>query len=63
MAILIINGDNYATKLTEFEIKYKKCGSGNIELEIDWAAYPSAAWCTITTICKDCHADETIYDI
>ena len=61
MAILVINNNDYSAKLKNFSLECNKCGSKNIELEIDWAAYPSASWLNITTICKDCHTDEDIY--
>lgn len=63
MAILVINGEDYSERLTSFSLTCKCCSGTNVELEVDWAAYPSAAWCKVTTICKDCHNDETIYEI
>jgi len=61
MAILIINNEDFSNKLKEFEFKCKECGSSNVTLEIDWAAYPSASWMNITVICGDCMNDEQIY--
>ena len=61
MALLIINRKDYSNKLKGFALQCKACGSNNIELEVDWAAYPSDSWCRITTICKHCHAEEEIY--
>jgi 5-methylcytosine-specific restriction endonuclease McrA len=61
MAIVIINSDNIKN-LKHFKFQCNNCNSTNVELEIDWAAYPSAAWNNITIICKDCHADEIAYE-
>lgn len=63
MAILVINNEDYSKKLKNFELTCKECSSKNVELEIDWASYPSASWFRVTTICKDCHKDEDIYDV
>ena len=62
MAILIINDEDFTSKLKEFSLKCNNCGSDKVELEIDWASYPSASWFNVTVICKKCHQDETIYD-
>ena len=62
MAILVINSEDYSERLQGFGLTCKGCQSRNVELEIDWAAYPSASWLRVTTICKDCHQDEEIYD-
>lgn len=61
-ARLVINAENFANKLRDFSLRCGQCGSGNVTLDIDWAAYPSASWCTVTVICDDCNADEEIYD-
>lgn len=60
-ARLVINGDDFTTKLQDFTLACNKCGSHRITLDIDWAAYPSGAWCQITAICEDCGHDEEIY--
>jgi hypothetical protein len=62
MAILIINDSDYSAKLKNFSISCKECGSTNVTLEVDWAAYPSGAWCKVRTICEGCKAEEDIYD-
>jgi hypothetical protein len=61
MAIVTL-GENDVKTLKDFEVKCLKCGSTNVEIEIDWAAYPSASWNNTTFICKDCHTDEVIYE-
>ena len=62
MAILVINSHNLSSKLKDFSFACNKCGSNKVTLDIDWAAYPSAAWCRITVICDACKQDEEIYD-
>jgi len=59
MAIVVINEDEIK-QIKKFEIKCLKCDSKNIEIEIDWASYPSCSWDKTTLICKDCHEDEKI---
>lgn len=61
MAILIINSEDMSEKLMGFELKCRKCGSNRVALDIDWAAYPSVSWCTVTVICKSCNHDEIVY--
>lgn len=61
MAIVTLSSEDLKT-LEKFEIKCKTCGSTNCELEIDWAAYPSASLNVTTIICKDCHEDEQCYE-
>lgn len=61
MAILVINNEDFTEKLKDFALKCKNCDGGEVELEIDWAAYPSASWCKVTVICKACHNDEEVY--
>jgi hypothetical protein len=60
MAILVINSDDYTEKLKDFSLTCQACGSKEVELEIDWAAYPSDSWLIVKTICKTCHTEETI---
>lgn len=62
MAILVINSEDYSEKLTGFELTCTSCGSKRVTLDLDWAAYPSDSWCKVTTICEDCHRDETVYE-
>ena len=62
MAILVINSENYSERLVGFELRCRGCGSTRVTLDIDWAAYPSASWCRVVTICDDCHRDEQIYE-
>lgn len=54
--------DEDLNQLKKFELKCKNCGSTRCEVEVDWAAYPSASWNTTKVICKDCHEDETVYE-
>jgi hypothetical protein len=61
MARLVINSDDFTAKLKEFSLKCNECGSENVTLDIDWAAYPSASWFTVEVICEDCKKDEKIY--
>jgi len=63
MARVIINDYDFSKKLKEFSLSCNECGSKNVTLDINWAAYPSASWCTVSVICEDCKKDETIYDI
>jgi ribosomal protein S27E len=60
---MVLTIENKGIKsLKKFEIKCLDCGSTNVDIEIDWAAYPSASWNNTTFICKDCHTDEVIYE-
>lgn len=59
MAIVTVNSEDIK-QLEKFEIRCLKCGSKNVEIEIDWASYPSASWNNTTMICRDCHEDEVI---
>lgn len=61
MAIVTISSGDLK-QLEKFEIRCKICGSTNCELEINWAAYPSASWNSTTIICKNCHEEESCYD-
>lgn len=63
MARLIVNSDDFSSKLKKFEMACKSCGSEKVTLDIDWAAYPSCSWMKIIIICDDCHHDETILDL
>jgi hypothetical protein len=60
MAILIINNADFSEKLKDFEITCKKCESKKVELNIDWASYPSCSWYNIDIICNDCKHSEEI---
>lgn len=62
MAILTVGFGNRPEKLNSFDVKCKACGSENVELQIDWAAYPSASWNKLTIVCNDCFVDEKVYD-
>lgn len=59
MAIVVINSGDIK-QLTKFDIKCKNCGSDDIEIEIDWASYPSMSWDIAKLICKICHEEEKI---
>lgn len=58
---LVINNQDFSSKLNKFSLKCSKCGSYDITFDIDWAAYPSCAWCSIITICEGCKNEEEIY--
>ena len=62
MARLIIQDEDFSSKLKDFSITCKECGGKNVTLDIDWACYPSCCFGGATLICEDCHKDETIYD-
>jgi len=62
-ARLVINHDDFSSKLTGFALQCSQCGSRQVTLDIDWAAYPSASWCKVDVICEQCHFDEEIIDI
>ena len=62
MARLILNSNDFTNKLKAFSLKCNECGSDNVTLDIDWAAYPSCSWMNICIICDDCKHDEIIYD-
>ena len=61
-ARLVVNGDEFATKMVQFSLKCLQCGSRRVTLDIDWAAYPSGSWCHITFDCLNCKYEETIYE-
>jgi len=61
MAILVINSEEFSEKLKGFEFKCNECTSSNVTLDIDWAAYPSASWMTVTVICENCNKEEVVY--
>lgn len=61
MAIVTLDKEVFKS-LTKFEVKCKSCNSQNIELEIDWASYPSCEWNNVTLICKDCKEAEICYE-
>ena len=62
-ARLVINGSDMSAKLRDFSLSCRECGSREVTLDIDWAAYPSASWCRVVASCDQCKADETIYDV
>ena len=62
MAILVIDGEDYSKQLKNFHFVCAECDSDNIELEIDWANYPSDSWFKLTTICKNCFNEEVLLD-
>lgn len=62
MALLVINSDDFSDRLRGFALSCKACGSSRVTLDINWAAYPSCSWATVTVICDACKQDETIYD-
>lgn len=61
MAIFTLNSNDLSSRLTGFELKCKECGSTNVTLDIDQAAYPSAGWLNIWVSCDDCKYNEEIY--
>jgi hypothetical protein len=60
MARLVVNGEDFSSQLTRFTLQCNECGSEKVALDIDWAAYPSCSWCTISVICEFCHHEEII---
>ncbi len=61
MAVLIINNQDYSKKLKNFELTCKKCDSKEIDFEICWS-HGDYGWFEITTICKNCHIEEEVYE-
>lgn len=61
MSIVIIKQDALLG-MAKFQFKCLKCGSENVQLEIDWAAYPFASWSTTTIICNNCHEEEILHE-
>jgi len=63
MVRLVINDDDFAEKLTGFVLKCGECGSNQVTLDIDWAAYPSATWLEVYVICEKCKHCEEIFNV
>lgn len=61
MTVLILNNKKIK-ELKNFNISCKECNSNNIEIEVNWGAYPSSSWNSASLICKDCHNEEEIYN-
>ena len=60
VARLVINSNDFSERLKGFMLSCTKCASPKVTLDIDWAAYPSAAWMDISVICETCKHDETL---
>ena len=61
-ARLVINSADLSSKLKDFSLSCGKCSSRDVTLDIDWAAYPSASWMSVTVVCEECKHEEEIFD-